>query len=69
MTQYRILKRNAHYNWAYTVQQKLWGIFWITPFIQPYNFMDLEYVENYVKKLVKEEKEFAERKKIGDSVV
>ena len=51
------------------MQVKFLHYFWKDCYMQPYNYTNLAAVQAYLKELVKEEKEFAEREKIGSSVV
>ena len=71
MTQYRITRKNSRFGWSHKIQYKYFGLFWanISQWDQSYNEFDLKMTKWTLERIVKDKKEFAERKKIGNSVV
>lgn len=67
-TQYRITQKNSRYGWVYTIQRKIFGIWWNT-LDQPFNGFDLERTQERLSEIIQRKKDFAERKKAGNSVI
>ena len=67
-TQYRITKKNEYFGWTYKIQRKILGIWWNIA-DQAYNEFDLEMTQIKLDDIIRRKKEFAERKKAGNSVI
>ena len=68
MTNYRILKKNSRIGWIYWIQKKYFNLFWLNIQEQPQTY-GIASAQEKLKEITEREKEFAERKKIGNSVV
>jgi len=69
MKQYRIIRKNSYFGWRYVVQIELWNFLWLPYAFQGFNGFDLEGAQNFIVELKRNDKNFAERKKVGNSVV
>ena len=69
MTQYRIIRKNSYFGWRYIVQRKIFGFLWLKFPYPVYNEFDLENAQNFIVDKKRNDKNFAERKKAGNSVV
>ena len=69
MKQYRIIRENSRFGWQYIIQNKLFGLFWVTSTTQSYNRFDLIMVQDKIKEEIKREKGYIERKKMGNGVI
>lgn len=67
-TQYRIIKRNNPICWIYAIQRKFWFL-WFDTNEQPFYCTSLQDCQDKLKDILRREKEFAERKKSGNSVI
>ena len=68
MNKYRISKKNSDICWVYKIQRKFLFL-WIDTFEQPYNQCDYDSHVEKIKEFIEREKDFAERKKQGNSAI
>ena len=69
MNKYRIVRRNGCTGWVYVIQVKAWWWFWVVHYMHPFPCGSLENTRLQVKNLIRQDKEFSYRAKIGSSVV
>lgn len=68
MKQYRIIRKNGSRSWYHVIQRKFL-FFWVDTLYQAIYPSSLQDCKDTLERIIKREKDFAERKKQGNSVI